>query len=190
MLAIAMGRLGIRGMIALVAGLAACNSTEPSGGDDDQVPSGSMAPELVGSWYYGSVSPTNYYNGSGQWSNAYGEGMFYTFKANGTFEFGYRIYAGSYGCTNTVMWYKSGSATSDVAAKTVMVRPKVALLNSKDNCRPEWNYEKEIDKSPEQLSYRFGRDEWDGDALFLRFPTGEEIAFYRWNPDAAPGNGK
>jgi hypothetical protein len=145
---------------------------------------------LVGSWIYGSVSPTNYYNpGSGQWSNAYGAGMFYTFKENGTFEFGYRVYSGSYGCTNTAMWYKSGRVDADPTAHTVTVRPTTALLNSQDNCRPEWNYEKEIDRSPEQLSWRFGLDEWGYEALFLRFATNEELAFYRWDPDAALRSG-
>lgn len=186
MIARMVGRQAFRRAAGLLAVLGACSSTEPGTGPD--TPPGSVPPELVGSWYYGSVSPTNYYNpNSGQWSNAYGEGMFYTFKADGTFEFGYRVYAGSYGCTNTMMWYKSGSMSSEPAAKTVTVRPKTALLNSKDNCRPEWNYEKEIDKSPEQLGWRFGQDEWGFDALFLRFPTGEETAFYRWNPEGSAG---
>jgi hypothetical protein len=189
MMTLGMGRVGMRGLAGLLAGLVACSSTEPAGGEDGT--NGTVPAELVGSWYYGSVSPTNYYNpGSGQWSNAYGEGMFYTFKADGTFEFGYEVQAGSYGCTNTVMWYKSGGVNADPSAQTVTVRPRVALLNSKDNCRPEWNYEKEIDKSPEQLSWRFGQDDWGYDALFLRFPSGEEIAFYRWDPGAGLGSGQ
>ncbi len=177
---LAVGRSGVGGLIGVVVGLVACATTEPGG----SVGGGGTVPaELVGSWYYGSVSPTNYYDpGSGQWSNAYGEGMFYTFEANGTFEFGYRVVAGAYGCTNTVMWYKSGVVSTDPVTVTVTVLPRVALLNSQDNCRPEWNYERPIDKRPEQLSWRFGQDEWGTEALFLRWPTGEESPFYRWDP--------
>jgi hypothetical protein len=179
-----MGRVGLHGAAGLLAGLMACSATEPgSGGGGGGGTGGTVPAELVGSWYYGSVSPTNYYSpGSGQWSAGYGEGMFYTFNADGTFEFGYEIQAGSYGCTNTVMWYKSGGVDSDPAAQSVTVRPSVALLNSRDNCHPEWNYEKPIDPSPEQLSWRFGKDAYGYDALLLGFPTGEEIAFYRWTP--------
>jgi hypothetical protein len=181
----AMHRLGMAGMAGLLAGLVACSSTEPggAGGGGGGGTGGTVPAELVGSWYNGSVSPTNYYNpGSGQWNNAYGEGMFYTFKADGTFEFGYEIQSGSYGCTNTVMWYKSGRVDSNPAAQTVTVRPRVALLNSQDNCHPEWNYEKPIDPSPEQLAWHFGKDAYGYDALLLDFPTGDEIAFYPWNP--------
>lgn len=175
------GRVEMRALAGLVAGLVACTSTEP--GSDGGVPNGTVPAELVGSWYYGNVSPTNYYNpGSGGWSNAYGTGMFYTFKADGSFEFGYQVYAGSYGCVNTVMWYKAGAVNADPATHTVTVSPRVALLNSQDNCQPEFNYEKEIDKSVEHLTWRFGQDEWGYDALFLGFPTGEEIAFYHWDP--------
>ncbi len=172
-----------RRMAILLAGLQACGAGDAGNGPAGEP--GQVPAALLGSWYYGSVSPTNYYDpGSGQWSTGYGAGMFYTFRADGTFEFGYAVQAGSYGCTNSVMWYKAGRVDADPALPLVTTRPDVALLNSRDNCRPEWNYEKPIDPSPERLRWRFGVDEWGGEALFLTFATGEEIAFYPWVPGA------
>jgi hypothetical protein len=65
-----MGRLGMRGLAGLLAGLVACSSTEPGAGDAPA--NGTVPAELVGSWIYGSVSPTSYYNpGSGQSEHAH-----------------------------------------------------------------------------------------------------------------------
>jgi hypothetical protein len=178
-----LGRLRMGGLAGLLAGLLACGSTEPGGAGGGGAGGGTVPVDLVGSWYNGTVSPINYYDpGSGQWSNGYGEGMFYTFKADGTFEFGYEVQAGAYGCTNTHMWYKSGRVVSDSATQTVTVQPHVALLDSKDNCQAKNNYEKPIDPSAEQLGWHFGKDAYGYDALLLDFSTGEEIAFYRWTP--------
>ncbi len=144
----------------------------------------SLPTEIAGSCYAGSVSPTNYHNTTtGSWDNAYGEGMFYTFKPNGQFEFGYRIYSSLYGCTITAMFWKSGPMTIAKVGPTITLHPSEAILHSTDSCGASGNYDKEISKAPEILTWELGRDEYDEEVLTIHWAgVTEGKTFYRWNP--------
>lgn len=174
-------------LAALLIGALACGKTGSditAPDDGGPTPGGSGMPsEIVGSWYVGSVSPTNYHNTStGSWSNAGGEGMFYTLKANGKFEFGYEIYSTVYGCTITAMFWKTGTVTMDAASHVITLHPSEATLHSTDTCSASGNYDKAISRDPEVLSWNFVVDDYGERVLRLRWQGTDEFKdFYRWN---------
>jgi hypothetical protein len=168
--------LGILASLIAACGTAA-NDIDTSG------PRTRVPADLAGSWYHGSVSPSNFHDTqTGSWDSAYGEGLFYTFYEDGRFEYGWRAYTSSYGCNDVAMVYKSGTVTVDAAARTVVTHPTKAVLHSTDNCNPAWNYDKDIPRDSETLFWERGVDDYGGEALLLSSPTATASAFYPWNP--------
>ncbi len=175
------------GLIALVAGACGGSGTGPN--DGGGTPRTSVPAELVGTWYHGEVSPSNFYDSlSGSWDNAYGEGLFYGFTSDGQFQWGYRVYSSSYSCNDVAMFWKKGTVTVDTVNHTFTIHPTEAILHSTDDCHPEWNYTKQIPKDPETVYWGIGDDGYGSTALLLAYANGQPSAFYPWNGlAAAPG---
>ena len=145
------------------------------GGPTDQPGAGMVPDELVGSWYNGQVSNTNFYQPeTGHWDNAGGTGMFYTLNADGTFEYGWRLYSQLYGCAMTVFVYRKGTVESDPENATVVLHTTYAKMHSEDSgvdhCPAGGNYDKDIEKEDEVLIYEFGQDDYGNEVLYLRNP--------------------
>ena len=141
-------------LLALGLPLAACGQgadtagpdgapTGSSGGTPDGSPGAPGAPEgtripaaLVGQWYAGSVSPTDYYDaGTGHWSgNGYGSGVMYTFAADGHYTFAYQTSTRLYGCYTLTLFYVKGDMRVDAAAGTYDLRPTSGTKLERSNC--------------------------------------------------------
>ncbi|HSR91405.1 MAG TPA: hypothetical protein VLK88_08870 [Gemmatimonadales bacterium] len=160
------------------------DGSDGSGPNDQPTPQTDVPAALQGAWYHGEVSPSNFYDPTtGHWDGSYGDGLFYSLTADGHYSFGYRLYTSAYGCTNVVFFWKTGTVSVDPATQSFTVYPHEARMKSEDNCRSEWNYEKDIGKDPETIYWEFGKDDWGGDALLLKYANTDASAFYPWNMD-------
>jgi hypothetical protein len=85
--------------------------------------SGSVPSALVGSWRYGSISPTNFWDDhTGVFSgNAYGFSDQYVFNRDGTFKEYLYIYTQSYGCRTQAWVEMSGNVAFDSTSFTTSV---------------------------------------------------------------------
>jgi len=121
-----------------IALLPACGSDDgPSGpGDDGNAPRTTVPDELVGQWYSGNVSPTDYYNpNTGSWSGAgYGEGVLYKFTRDGHYEFAFQLTSRLYDCYTLTQFYVRGTMTVDQAVATYQLHPVTAKRIERSNC--------------------------------------------------------
>ncbi len=135
-------RLAPAALTSLAAGCAVEDATGPDGGGTDGGTGGSVPAALVGSWRYGVISPTNFWNDhTGVFSgNAYGMSDHYVFNRNGTFKEYTYIYTQSYGCRTQVWVEMNGGVDFDDATFTTEVtggRFKVS-----DSCSSSRNYDR------------------------------------------------
>jgi hypothetical protein len=153
---------------------------DPGDGPGDNPGGGDIPAALLDSWYAGDVSSTNFYQPStGHWDNAGGTGLLYTFKADGTFEYGWRLYSRLYDCETSAMVYRTGTVTSDPASGTLVLHTLTAKMHSEDNCNASGNYDKNIPLEEETLIYELGTDEYGNEVLWMRGPDTEPSAFHR-----------
>ena len=142
--------------------------------------SGVVPAEVVGTWYSGSVSSINFFTPStGHWDNAGGTGEFYTLKADGTFEYGWRLYSRLYGCAMTVMVYRTGTIVSNSGQGSLVLRTAYARMRSEDNCNENGNYDKPIEEPDETLLYELGEDEYGYEVLWIQDDGSEAAAYHR-----------
>lgn len=172
--------------LTLAIGLAflasACGSDSGGPGDELETPRTDVPAELAGTWYHGEVSPSDFYDPhSGQWDNAYGEGMYYSFTPYGRFEWGYRLDTSSYGCSDAAMFWRTGTVAVDPLSSSFTLYPHRAILHSQSDCHSEWNYTKQIPRDPETISWQFGDDGYGTPALLLSYGNSGASAFYPWN---------
>jgi hypothetical protein len=161
---------------------AACGSDGTGPGDGATTPRTDVPAELVGTWYHGEVSPSNFYDpASSHWDNAYGEGMFYSLTADGHYESGCRIYTSSYGCNDAALFWRRGTVAVDPATGSFTLYPRKAIPHSISDCHPEWNYTKPISKDPETIYWQFGDDGYGSTALLLAYANTGASAFYPWH---------
>jgi hypothetical protein len=145
----------------------------PGGTPGAQVPA-----DVVGTWYAGNVSSSNFYTPStGHWDNAGGTGQFYTLKGDGTFEYGWRIYSTLYGCSMSAMVFRQGTIEVQ-ASSTLVLHTTYAVMHSEDTCNASGNYDKTIPLETETLIWELGQDEMGNAALYLRGPDTTPSAFY------------
>jgi hypothetical protein len=143
------------------------------------VPAAVVPPELIGSWYNGTVSSIDFYTPStGGWDNAGGTGTSYTFNADGTYEFGWLLQSTLYGCSTHAMVWKAGFMTVDVAQHRIDLVPSQAKIHSVDDCSESGNYDRDIDRGPETVYWDWSQDEYGNAYLALRYPDGAYSAFY------------
>ncbi len=155
------------------------DNDDKNNGNDD-TPRTAVPAELVGAWHHGSVSSINFYNPTtGSWANGYGEGLFYKFNSDGTFEYGWQVYANSYGCSSRALVYKKGTVTVDPATSTIQVYVTMARVHGEDSCAPSSNCDRPVPLINETLIWEFGKDEYGNTVLWLRFPDTGFSDFYR-----------
>jgi hypothetical protein len=169
--------LGAVALTVSVAGAAGCGSdsgpSAPGGGPGyTPPPSGDRLPsELVGAWITGDVSSVNFFSPStGHWSNGYGEGMYFRFTANGTYEQGFLMHGSLYSCSSDFFGFKSGTVRV-VDDSTLALHPTYGRVKSTDSCVEANNYER-ADNALEDatLIWRFGPDDYGYMKLWLRYP--------------------
>jgi hypothetical protein len=161
--------------------LVGCSKKEDSPIDVNGNPVGNtprrpIPAEYAGTWYTGSVSPTNFYDPStgGNWQNGYGSGMFYKLNADGTFEFGWQTYASTYGCTTRGMVYRRGTAT--VQDSVITLYDNFAHVSGKDNCVASSNYDRAIELKTETIILQRSVDEYGNRGILIRNPENN----YSW----------
>ncbi len=125
--------------------LAACGTSdvdaaEPTG---PGTPGGGAFPtELVGTWVYGVISPTNVvdaYNGS--WiDSAYGTSVLFEFGPNGTYRQAILIMTRAYNCKSQVFVYNEGRAV--VEGSTIKVYPTKGSVKARDTCVAANNFDR------------------------------------------------
>jgi hypothetical protein len=120
--------------------VAACGSGDkaagPGGDGDPNTPRTAVPDELVGQWYSGDVSPTDYYDpNTGSWSGSgYGEGLMYTFTRDGRYEFAFQLTSRLYDCYTLTQFYVRGTMTVDQSAASYQLHPSSAKKIERSNC--------------------------------------------------------
>ncbi len=133
--------------ILLATVLGACGTevnavTDPTDNGNGDGNTSAFPAELVGTWVYGVISPTNFYDAyTGAWvSNAYGTSVLFEFGANGTYKQSILIATSAYSCRSQVFVYNEGKAV--VEGSTIKVYPTKGTLRARDNCVAANNYDR------------------------------------------------
>jgi len=166
-----MKRLVALGVFALMLGGCSNSGDNPAAPGDGMgaTPQTPVPEELVGTWYAGTVSLTNFHNPStGEWSNAVGSGQFYRFYRDGTFEFGWQMHTSLYGCTNIGMVYRRGTVA--VQESVLVLYDRYARVMGQDGCNSTRNYNRAGTITTETLIAQPGSDEWGNPGVYLRGP--------------------
>jgi hypothetical protein len=121
---------------------------------------------LIGTWFWGTVSSTSYYNPvTGEWGDASGGGLNYTFNADGTYDGHFLVQNTFYSCTTKIFNYEEGTYTFEDDVLTLI--PSVDKTKSEDDCNASSNYEKDIALATKYKFVQFRRDisEFTGEDL-------------------------
>ena len=136
-------RLAAVAAVAAALLLAACGGSDkvagPGGGD---TPRSELPAALAGTWVYGNISPTNFWNEhTGQYAgNAYGFADYLDLDANGTYTRLVYIYTNSYGCMTQVWTEMQGTLTAD--EWTFTLYPTQGRYKVASNCSASQNYQR------------------------------------------------
>ena len=160
--------------ILLSTVVAACNTeagaTEPDDNGNNGGGNGTAFPsELTGSWVFGLISPTDFYNAStGEWvDNAYGTAVLFDFKPDGRYTQSILIKTSAYNCRMQVYIYNEGRA--QVEGSLIKVYPTKGTIRSRDTCNAVNNYERPDDiarKQGDKYGWTF-QQESDGKTYLL-----------------------
>lgn len=129
--------------VAFLLPLAACGTDTAEAAEPTGPGAGSPFPvELVGTWVYGVISPTNVvdaYNGA--WiDSAYGTSVLFEFGPNGTYRQAILIMTRAYNCKSQVFVYNEGRAV--VEGSTIKVYPTKGSLKARDTCVAANNFDR------------------------------------------------
>jgi hypothetical protein len=175
------GRLAAVAALAVsLAGATACSSGDgalgPASGDDNDFgdgPRSEVPNELVGTWYTGGVSPTQFYNPhTGSFgSPGYGNGLFYTFTPDGGFVKGFQLSSSLYGCGTITLVYIRGTVTVDESSFDI--HPSSGEMLEQNTCS-NTSEERPIDleAEAETLAYEVGVDESGDPVLYVETSDG------------------
>jgi hypothetical protein len=94
--------------------------------------------------------------------------MFYTLNADGTFEFGWQVYANTYGCATRGMVYRRGTAT--IADSVITLYDNFARVSGQDNCVASSNYDRPRELGTETIILRRAVDEYGNQGMEIRNP--------------------
>ena len=184
-------------LLTLGAALAACRTgadaatgpTAPSVGaasrtavEPDSTPelSGPPIPDgVVGRWYAGSASPSEYMDpNTGHWyGNGYGSGLSYTFNADGTYARAFLTFVSIGSCGIREFTYTKGTVTVDTATTVLALQPTAARVTWQNTCSGETD-SRAVAAESEQLYYFPGTDYQGATALWLRTYDSNWTAFH------------
>jgi hypothetical protein len=148
------------------------------GGGDDNSPSSRVPDELVGAWYAGDVSPTEFYDpNTGSWGGqGYSEGVYYRFAADGHYDFGYQLASELYGCGTRTLFYVTGTMTVDETAGVFELHPTSAKKIEQNSCSGK-NTETPFEGEGESNYYEVRQDDAGHVQLWVRATDGH----YDWS---------
>ncbi len=151
----------------------ACSSdagaTEPDSPNNGGGGGTAFPTELTGSWVFGLISPTDFYNAStGEWiDNAYGTAVLFDFKPDGRYTQSILIKTSAYNCRMQVYIYNEGRA--QVEGALIKVHPTKGTIRSRDSCNAANNYDRPDDiarKQGDKYGWTFQLNE-DGKTYLL-----------------------
>lgn len=154
--------LGLFFVFALTSALAAQSSS-------------TIRPPMLGSWLYGALSSTEYYDRTtNKWQDASGASEIVTFLADGRYERTRLMSLTTYGCTSKIYFYEKG--TVNVAGDKITYRPSEGV-NKGYTCKPSnsWQTNK---INPETWFFQFEKDSNGADIMVLRNLKGDAEAHY------------
>jgi hypothetical protein len=132
---------------------------------------------LVGEWYKSKISTIDFVNPkTGGHASPSGDRLNVRFNADGTFKMGELIQSSLYSCTTSVFGYRIG--TYQISNSTIDIRISSNTLTSKDNCHPQWNYEKHLSLGRTVYRAQLGRSQY-GPVLILTNPQGKQEIYAR-----------
>ncbi len=155
---------------ASAALLAAYNRSHGVGGN------GGIPPQLTGKWSNVSTSNVTFTNGAGAYGPPSGNGLSFTFMANGEVEVDFMVQSTVYGCSVNVFMADKGKAQVD--GSSLRIDTTGADITSRDNCNADGNYKKTGTPKRFNYSWRISRDQW-GEKLCLGDPGKEPECYYR-----------
>jgi len=139
------------------------------------------ASSLVGEWYVGSPSTTDFYNPStGGWAPASGNFTDYRFFPDGRYELNFLLRSSLYNCTTTI--FASHAGVYQVKGNQVVLQRKTGVVRYKSSCAGTDRTEK---VKPESQTYlwRIGPDPDDPSNgitfLWLKDGEGNERQYYK-----------
>jgi hypothetical protein len=139
----------MRRSLFFAAILTACSA---STGPD--TPRSQFPAQLVGMWYNGDVSSTNYMVDN-SWDNAYGNGLAFKFGSNGSFEADYEQYTNAEdGCAMEAFEYQTGTAT--IADSIITLYVSGGDASTTNTCGGDTDHP--VPKKTLNLVYRFAPD--------------------------------
>lgn len=137
-----------------------------------------MPKELAGTWYAGTVSSVNFFNpGTGQWAAPSGNGLFFNFAADGSYEKGVLMQSSLYNCSMTFFAYNKGKL--ELSGGQMVLHPEYGRIKSTDTCVSDNNYEKADQLNQETVLWELGTDDYGNSTLYLGNPNGKPSAFHR-----------
>jgi hypothetical protein len=163
--------------------LAACAAGDGAAGPGGGSPRTRVPDELVGSWYSGNVSPTEFVdpNTGHHLGNGYGKGLFYTFNADGTFEEGFQRFSNLYDCGTLTFIYVKGTVTVDESTSTLELHPTSAKIVEQNSCNG-YNDSHAVQWDPERIAYRRGTDEYGATALWMLWMPDDDSEWTAFHP--------
>jgi hypothetical protein len=174
-----MSRTPARKFVAalVVTGLLAMGQSPPAP-SASPVAAAQPPAEILGQWYNGNVSSGGYADPvTGSWTAGNGQGMMFTFHADGRWEYGYLATSALFDCRMRVLVYRAGLLASvDLVAHMATLDAQTANVTSEDNCLQDNNYVRELPADDETIIWERSIDEF-GEVLLLRGPEKEFSTF-------------
>jgi hypothetical protein len=136
-------------------------------------------PGLIGEWSRSRVSSIDFVDRStGAHSDPNGERLHVRFFPDGHYKLGWLLQSSLYNCTSSVYGEKVG--IYQVRGDALSMKDSASVLTSRDNCHPQWNYEKHPPLAETTYQWRFGQSKY-GVVLIMRGPDGKETIYSREN---------
>lgn len=174
---------GVRIILISLAALmlAACGGSlapMPGPGADPASNAGSLPSELVGNWFTGTISSIQFYNPvSGSWAPPNGEGFYFIFRADGTYEEGAVINSTQYNCTIQLLGRAVG--TAEASGGTLTLHQDNRKVHVTNTCNGVGD--NEVGAANTLYTYELKNDENNNYGLFLTQSDGTPYAaFYPW----------
>ncbi len=142
--------------------------------------------ELVGEWFQSRMSTVEFTNpNTGSYADPSGERTNVRFYPDGSYKLGWLKQSSLYSCTMRLFGYKTGVYTLDGSG--LRMEDRAASLTSSDNCRPQWNYKKDVPLKSFVYEPHLGRTKY-GVVLVLRRPDGKDEVYERETGKSLLGN--